>query len=127
MPDVVGQGRLHVCHVNSYCRGVVEDAKDEADESLTVLESMRGQLNSEVYHAVQNGTSGRCDDEGNVVADVPRSCLKLGGYPATIEGVRQAILDGYGSVVAQKGGRVYYAKGQEAVDVRARLVALGLE
>ena len=51
------------------------------------------------------------------MADVPRSCLKLGGYPATIEGGRQAILDGYGSVVAQKGGRVYYARSQEALEL----------
>ena len=117
LPDLVGDGRLHVCHVNSYCRGVKEDARLEADESLTVLESMRGQLNSEVYHAVQNGTSGRCDAEGNVVADVPRNCLRLRGYPTTIEGVRRAIVDGYGSVVAQKDGRVYYARGQEAVEL----------
>ena len=117
VPGLVGRGRLHVCHVNSYCRGVVEDAKDETEECLTVLESMRGQLNSEVYHAVQNGTSGRCDDEGNVVADVPRNCLKLRGYPPTIEGVRQAIIDGYGSVVAQNDGRVYYARGREALEL----------
>jgi hypothetical protein len=122
VPGVVGHGRLHVCHVNSYCRGVVEDAKDEVEECLNLLESMRGQLNSEVYHAVQNGTSGQCDDEGNVLADVPRNCLKLRGYPTTIDGIRQAIFDGYGSVVDQKDGRIYYAKGQSAVELfdRAR-------
>ena len=122
VPELVGRGRLHVCHVNSYCRGVLEDAKDEAEEALSVLESMRGQLNSEVYHAVQNGTSGRCDDDGNVVADVLRNCLKLRGYPPTIEGIRRAILDGYGSVVAEKGGRMYYAGGHQALEMfdRAR-------
>ena len=51
----VGNGRLHVCHVNSYCRGVIEEADEECDEALAILENMSGQLNSEVYHAIQNG------------------------------------------------------------------------
>ena len=71
---------------------------------------MGGQLNSEVYHAIQNGTSGRCDEAGNVIADVPQNCLRLRGYETTYEGMRQAIMDGYGSVVAQRGGQVYYAR-----------------
>ena len=117
VPDLVGEGRLHVAHINSYCRGVIEEANAECDEALSILEGMRGQLNSEAYHAVPNGTSGRCDDDGNVVADVPRNCLRLRGYPTTREGLRQAILDGYGSVVTQKGGQVVYVKGREALEI----------
>jgi hypothetical protein len=117
IPSLVGKGRLHVCHVNSYCRGVIEEAKDECNESLAILENMRGQLNSEAYHAIQNGTSGSCDKNGYVIADVPRNCLRLRGYAPTSEGMRQAILDGYASVVAQKGGQVLYVKYQEALDM----------
>ena len=115
VPDLVGGGRLHVCHVNSYCRGVIEDAADECDEALGILDSMAGQLNSESYHAVQNGTTGLCDGDGNVIADVPRNCLRLRGYETTYRGMRQAIMDGYGSVVAQKGGQIYYAHREEAL------------
>ena len=115
IPAAVNTGRLHVCHVNSYCRGVITDPNQECDEALSILESMRGQLNSEAYHAIANGTSGRCDADGNVMADVPRNCLRLRGYPTTIEGMRQAIRDGYAAVLAQKGGEVLYIKGQEAV------------
>ncbi len=115
LPAIVGAGRLHVCHVNSYCRGVIAQPQAECEEALAVLESMKGQLNSEAYHAVPNGTNGRCDREGEVIADVPRNCLRLRGYPPTREGMRQAILDGYASVLAQKGGRIVYVKGQEAL------------
>ena len=115
VPDLVGNGRLHVCHVNSYCRGVIDEPSAECGEALGILRDMRGQINSEVYHAVQNGTSGRCDEAGNVIADVPRNCLTLRGYETTIAGMRQAIMDGYGSVVAQKGGQVYYAQRAEAL------------
>ena len=115
VPELVGKGRLHVCHVNSYCRGVIDDAASECVEALDILEGMREQLNSEVYHAVQNGTSGRCDEKGDVVADVPRNCLRLRGYETTRDGLRQAIMDGYGAVVAQSEGDIYYARRDEAL------------
>ena len=115
VPDLVGKGRLHVCHVNSYCRGVIADSASECMEALGIIEAMSGQLNTEVYHAVQNGTTGRCDSEGNVIADVPRNCLRLRGYEPTYEGMRQAISDGYASVVGQKDGQIYYARHQEAL------------
>lgn len=117
IPKIVGNGRLHVCHVNSYCRGVIKEPDDECDESLEILERMRHQLNSEAYHATQNGTSGRCDGNGQVIADVPRNCLILGGYEPTTEGMRRAITDGYASVVAQKGTVIYYAKGDVALNL----------
>ena len=120
VPQMVGDGRLHVCHVNSYCRGVIEDADDECDEALDILDSMADQLNSESYHAIQNGTTGLCDADGNVIADVPRNCLRLRGYDTTYQGMRQAIMDGYGSVVAQKGGQIYYARRREALNLFER-------
>jgi hypothetical protein len=115
--ELVGKGRLHVCHVNSYCRGVIAEPDAECEEALSILEGMRGQLNSEAYHAVPNGTNGRCDRDGNVIADVPRNCLRLRGYPPTREGMRQAILDGYGSVLAQRGGQIVYVNGREALEL----------
>ena len=115
IPELVGKGRLHVCHVNSYCRGVVEEADDECAEALEILDKMGEQLNTESYHAVQNGTTGMCDDKGEVIADVPRNCLRLRGYDTTYAGMRQAIMDGYGSVIAQKGGQIYYARRKEAL------------
>ena len=120
IPELVGDGRLHVCHVNSYCRGVIEEADDECDEALGILEGMRGQLNSEVYHAIQNGTSGSCDGEGFVQANVPRNCLAMRGYSPTREGMEQAILDGYASVIGQRGGHVVYLKGREALALYER-------
>ena len=120
IPSIVGKGRLHVAHVNSYCRGVIEDPDAECDETLDILENMRGQLNTEAYHAIQNGTSGSCDGEGFVMANVPRNCLAMRGYAPTREGMEQAILDGYASVIGQRGGHVVYLKGQEALAVYQR-------
>ncbi len=117
VPELVGEGRLHVAHINAYCRGVVDPPDQECDEALDILEGMRGQLNSEVHQAVPNGTSGLCDADGNIVHDVPRNCLKLGGYPLTRDGMTQAIRDGYGSVMVRKGRYVVYVKGREALRI----------
>ena len=120
IPDLVGNGRLHVCHVNSYCRGVIEDADAECEEALDILDGMRGQLNSEAYHAVQNGTSGVCDPDGAAQSNVLQNCLKMRGYSPTREGMGRAILDGYASVIGQKGGHVVYLKGNEALALYER-------
>ena len=104
-----------MCHVNSYCRGVIADSASECVEALDIMKGMSGQLNTEVYHAVQNGTTGRCDGEGNVIADVPRNCLRLRGYEPTYEGMKRAIGDGYASVLAQRDGETYYARHNEAL------------
>ena len=104
-----------MCHVNSYCRGVIADSASECVEALDIMKGMSGQLNTEVYHTVQNGTTGRCDGEGNVIADVPRNCLRLRGYEPTYEGMKRAIGDGYASVLAQRDGETYYARHNEAL------------
>ncbi len=120
IPALVDKGRLHVCHVNSYCRGVVEDAPAECEEALHILDDMRTQLNSEAYHAVQNGTSGVCTPDGYAQSNVLRNCLVMRGYSPTRQGMGQAILDGYASVIGQKGGHVVYLQGREALTLYER-------
>jgi len=115
VPEVVGQGRLHVAHINSYCRGMVLPALDECREAFEIIESKRGQLVTESYLAQINGTNGLCDEDGKVVYNVAQNCLKARGYPTTEEGLRQSLLDGYGSALVERGGRVVLVTGQEAV------------
>ena len=117
IPGLVGSGRLHVAHVNAYTRGSILDPLDEVKEALSILTSMKGQLNSEVHQAVPNGTSGRCDADGNVSANVAQNCLNLRGYPTTADGIRQAIRDGYASVIREKDGVIGHARGDEALAI----------
>ena len=114
VPELVGDGRLHVAHVNAYCRGMILSHGDECGEALEMLSNMREQLVSEVHLAVPNATSGRC--QGDDVADyVTRNCLLMRDYPLTRTGLRQAMEDGYASVVADRDGRVGLISGDEAV------------
>jgi cytosine/adenosine deaminase-related metal-dependent hydrolase len=115
VPKLVGRGRLHIAHVNAYCRGSIRRPIEECEEAIEILKAGKGQYVSEVHQAVPNGTNGRCDDQGNVMADVARNCLKLRNYPTTADGIRQAVKDGYASAIREKGGEVVYVKGKEAL------------
>ena len=117
VPDLLGNGRLHIAHVNSYCRGVILTAEQECREAFDILERVRGQVVTEAYLAQMNGTNGLCDEEGNIVANVPQNCLRARGYPTTETGMRQALLDGYGHAQTVRDGRVVLVTGQEAVDI----------
>jgi len=117
VPDLLGDGRLHVAHVNSYCRGMILTAEQECREAFDILESIRGQVITEAYLAQMNGTNGLCDEDGNIVANVPQNCLNARGYPTTEVGMRQALLDGYGYAQTVRDGRVVLVTGQEAVDI----------
>ena len=117
VPEIVGNGRLHIAHVNSYCRGMVMDNLAECNEAFEIIESKRSQFVTEAYLAQINGTNGKCDEDGNLVYNVAQNCLKARGYPTTDAGMRQALLDGYGGALVERGGRVVIVTGEEAVAV----------
>ena len=114
VPELVGNGRLHVAHVNAYCRGMILPAMDECQEALELLSRMKDQLVSEVHLAIPNGTSGLC--RGDDVTDwVTQNCLLMRNYPLTRTGLRQAMEDGYASVITERGDRVVLVQGEEAI------------
>lgn len=114
VPELVGNGRLHVAHVNAYCRGMIRNPIDECTEAIELLSRMKVQLVSEVHLAIPNGTGGRC--EGDEVADmVTRNCLRMRDYPLTRTGLRQAFEDGYASAITERDGRVVLVQGEEAI------------
>ena len=114
VPDLVGDGRLHIAHVNAYCRGMILPAMDECNEALQMLFNMKDQLVSEVHLAIPNGTSGRC--QGDEVVDyVTRNCLFMRDYPLTRTGLRQAMKDGYASVLTVRDGQTALVSGDEAI------------
>lgn len=104
---------LDIAHINSYCRGQV---KDPIEEACMALQSLSGKQNiqSESYLGIINGTNGQ------IVNDVPlnectRDCLRLGGYPQTASGMRQALLDGYARVPEVIGGETVLLTGHDAL------------
>ena len=118
IPELLGStGRLHIAHVNAYCRGSVLPIEDEIREALQILEDLREQVVSESHLASMNFTKGKCDEDGNVLADVVSNCLKLRNYDPTYEGIRAALRDGYASAVEETRTGLVLVTGERGVEL----------
>ncbi len=104
---------LDIAHVNSYCRGQIKDAMEEAMDAIHLLEGRRN-VQSESYLGIINGTSGKIVN-GIPENECTRECLRIGGYPETEEGLRKALLDGFARVNQISGGETIQLRGQEAL------------
>ena len=91
---------FHLAHVNAYCRGLIRgDPIEEVQLALQSLKKNRHVI-SEFHLATINGTSGKCMN-GIPESNVTRTCLKMGGYESTEEGLKKAFLGGWGYCVAE--------------------------
>jgi len=112
--EFAGENRLHICHVNAYCRGLTHGSPVE--ETMIALKELtaRPHLVSESHMAAYNGCGALIEN------DIPRShitrtCLKTGGFPATREGLLDAARQGHMLVQKDTASRVTYVKPEEAV------------
>lgn len=109
------EGRpFHMAHINAYCRGMVTgDAEDEVKTAISLLRENR-QIISEFHAGPLNATSGKCRD-GQPESHITRNCLRLGGYPETEQGLREALKNGYASVSWENlDGVNQYVNGERA-------------
>lgn len=91
--EVADGMRLHLAHINSYCRGRVRTAQSEADEAIELLKT-NPKLWSEAYLSPLNGTHLSCNENGEALDYVTKMCLELFRLPATADGIRQAFRKG---------------------------------
>jgi len=94
--ELAGDNHIQIAHVNSYCRGDIESADDEAHVAVELLRASP-HVFAESYLAEINGTSGACAD-GLPSNKRVRGWLERGGYDGTEDGLRRAIRDGFASV-----------------------------
>ena len=88
---------IHVAHVNSYCRGQhTGDPLEEASRAVMAL-ARAANARSESYLATINGANATQVD-GAPKSNVVKTCLKLGGFPATADGMQAAIVSGWAKI-----------------------------
>lgn len=118
VPSLLGSsGRVHIAHINAYCRGSILPVEDEIQEALQIVDDLRDQVVSEVHLARPNFTLGKCDEDGNVLADVVGNCLRLRNYEPTDEGIRAALRDGYASTVEETRAGLVLVTGERGVEL----------
>lgn len=113
---LAGGRRIHIAHVNSYCRG--QETGDPVGEALRALDLLAAHpaAVSESYISVYNGASARCAG-GVPVSEVTRTCLRMGGYPTTEQGLASAIRSGYARIHHIVEGAVILAAPDEGLPV----------
>ncbi len=113
--ELAGDNRLHIAHVNSYCRGLVKSAAEEALTAVEALKSKR-HLVSESYLGTINGTGGKCKD-GLPESHVTRNCLKMRGFEPSQKGMGEAILAKWAYIQVERAGKIELVTGQEGYDI----------
>lgn len=116
---------LHLAHINSYTRGLDGSAIVEAEEAIAILAGTPN-VWSESYLAPINGNSGKCAN-GVPESVATRKNLERSGFPATTDGMVEAILAGWAQVHIPKGGVHVLGGGEEGLAAwRAADSAIGI-
>lgn len=101
--EAAGDERLHLAHINAYCRGRVMAVEDETAEAIALLKA-HPNIWCEAYVSPNNGTILTCDEEGVVIDHVTRNCLATFGRTPDRAGMREAFLHGEVSAIVEKDG-----------------------
>lgn len=111
---LAGKNRMHLAHINSYCRGQFDIPENEAVTALRRLQEYPNVF-AESYLSPYNGTSAKCTD-GVPESLVTRRCLELASYAPTEDGLRKAIQDGWANFVLERSGINVLVSGQDGVE-----------
>jgi alpha-D-ribose 1-methylphosphonate 5-triphosphate diphosphatase PhnM len=114
----------HVAHINSYCRGQVDDPTAEAARALAALSAASAAW-SDSYLSRVNGADGLCED-GMPASRVVRTCLRLGGYAETQVALEQAIADGWAQVQLAGADEVGFADAQTGLQLFRQSTEVGI-
>ncbi len=108
--------KLHVAHINSYCRGLFEDEITETQKALALLKN-HPNIYSESYLAETNGVNFHLDENGNLKSKATGQTLKKAGYEDSKNGIIKALRDGFAHVFASCGieTKIFYK--EEAVNL----------
>ncbi|MFU0842339.1 MAG: Amidohydro-rel domain-containing protein [Burkholderia sp.] len=109
-----GDAKLHLAHINAYCRGRVNPVLDEALEALKMLRE-HPSIWCEAYVSPNNGTVLDCDENGQVTDHVTQTCLKTFGLTPDAQGIKQAILRHQCFYIADNGFTSVLTEGEEAL------------
>jgi hypothetical protein len=121
--EFAGDNRLHICHVNAYCRGLTHGSA--VAETVIALQELaaRRHLVSESHMAFYNACGARL--EGDLPrSHVTRTWLEAGGFEPSRDGLLAAAQAGYMRVQKSTAREVIYLEPDEGV---AFLQAQGFE
>lgn len=107
--------RCHLAHINAYCRGRIASVEEEVQRAKALLEA-HPNLWCESYVSPNNGTILTCDEQGEMIDHVTRTCLATFGHAANREGMKEAFLAGHAFAIKDQNGVSDLVGGQRALE-----------
>lgn len=114
--EAAGTEKLHLAHINAYCRGRVKAVEEETAEAIELLKS-HPNIWCESYVSPMNGTILTCDAEGVVIDHVTRNCLATFGRTPDKAGMIEAFRHGEVQAIVERGGVSVLVGGEEGLDL----------
>ena len=110
--ELAGDNRLHICHVNAYCRGLTYGSPIEETRIALQKLATRPHLVSESHMATYNSCAAML--EGEVPrSHVTRTWIKAGGFEVNRKGLLSAARAGYMRVEKSMPEEVIYLEHEE--------------
>lgn len=113
--ELAGDNKLHLAHINSYCRGQIKDVLEESIELVAALDKNENII-SESYLSPFNGTSAKFKND-IPESKVTKKCLEIRGYNPSKLGLKEAFLDNYAHLSVTIGGENILVSGKEGHDI----------
>lgn len=114
--EAAGTEKLHLAHINAYCRGRVKAVEEETAEAIELLKT-HPNIWCESYVSPMNGTILTCDAEGVVIDHVTRNCLATFGRTPDKAGMIEAFRHGEVQAIVERGGVSVLVGGEEGLDL----------
>lgn len=112
--ELINGKRVHLAHINSYCRGNVNGCRKETEKAISTL-IKNPNICSESYLSSFNGTSAKVK-RGLPESEITAICLDSGGFEVSSNGLESAIMSGWAKINVEKAGFVELSYGKTAVD-----------
>lgn len=113
--EAAGTEKLHLAHINAYCRGRVKAVEEETAEAIDLLKT-HPNIWCESYVSPNNGTILTCDEEGVVIDHVTRNCLATFGRTPDRAGMIEAFRHGEVSAILERNGVSTLVGGEEGLN-----------
>ena len=112
--EAAGTEKLHLAHINAYCRGRVKSVEEETAEAIELLKT-HPNIWCESYVSPMNGTILTCDAEGVVIDHVTRNCLATFGRTPDKAGMIEAFRHGEVQAIVERDGVSVLVGGEEGL------------
>lgn len=117
--EIAGNDFVHLAHINSYCRGQINDMADEVREAVKLLTDHPA-ICSETYLSAMNGLALHLGPDGRAARRALGNALARMGFADSREGILEALRRQKVFAIGLVGKRAVRLAGRQALELWLR-------